>query len=549
MMDIERLLLPFRRWWWLLVAATLIAAVGSALITLRQPQIYQASTTLMIGRAINDPNPTSGEFYLEQQLAISYADIAQREPVRKGAMEALNLTWLPDYTAAAVPNTQLVQIIVTDTDPARAQAVANELAHQLIAASPTNTGQEDQNRQKFLNNQLNELQKQIETTQADIQVLSVRMGTLKSAREISEGQAQFTALQEKLTSLQNTYSQMLANSSQGALNSITVIETADLPRRPVGPNLPLTVALASAFGLLLAAVTAFLLEAFDKSVKTTEDLERIETLPVMGSIPRIPKDTPLYVNEHPRSPATDAFRALRTNIEFSGVDEPIRTILVAGAGAAEGKSTISINLALVYAMAEKKVLLVDADLRKPSLHETLGVKNEAGLSELVVGKRTLDEVLVAWQDGQVFFLPAGAIPPNPTELLASNRMKDVITMLCREADVVILDSPPFGFADAAVLSSKVDGVLLVVRSQMTRRDALRSMVQQLKRANARLLGYVWNGATDTARFSAGFDSRYLNSYYYGGNGKGAEKASGEEADAPKKQKSMLRKGATRKGAK
>jgi capsular polysaccharide biosynthesis protein len=143
-MEIKTLINPLLRWWWLILASTIVAMVASFFATLRQPPIYQSQTTLIIGRAINDPNPTSGEINLAEQLASTYADIANREPVRNATMQSLGLTSLPSYTAGALPNSQIIQIQVTDVNPVRAQAVADELAKQLIAQSPTAANPEDE---------------------------------------------------------------------------------------------------------------------------------------------------------------------------------------------------------------------------------------------------------------------------------------------------------------------------------------------------------------------------------------------------------------------
>src|SRR3990170_3981068 len=153
-MELKRIIVPFLRWWWLITIATLLAAISSFLATLRQPSVYQASTILIVGRAIMDPNPSNNEFFLGQQLAANYAEIAKRDPVRNATKQALGLAWLPNYVARVTPNSQFIEISVTDTIPARAQAVANELARQLILRGPTSTQAEEQDRREFVNRQL-----------------------------------------------------------------------------------------------------------------------------------------------------------------------------------------------------------------------------------------------------------------------------------------------------------------------------------------------------------------------------------------------------------
>ena len=244
-MELKRYILPLRRWWWLLVAATLIAAASSYLATLSQPPIYQTLTTLMIGQVITDPNPTGSQFALSRQLAENYAEIANREPVRIAAKEALGLNWLPNYRAIALPNGQFIEIVVTDTIPERAQAVANELARQLILRSPTGNQSDEQDRQAFIQNQLDNLQLQITETETEVQTLREALGEMDSARQIADTRVQITALGAKLADLRGIYSGLLANTLGEAVNTISVIEEAHKPSQPIGPNKMLTIMLGT----------------------------------------------------------------------------------------------------------------------------------------------------------------------------------------------------------------------------------------------------------------------------------------------------------------
>src|SRR5690349_5880295 len=168
-MELNKYIFPLRKWWWLVLASTLIAVVFSSLSVLRQPAIYQARTTLMIGTTINNPNPSSGELLLGQQLAAAYADLGNREIVRDATKNALGLDQLPEYIARALPNTQLIEITVNDISPERAQTVANELATQLTLLSPVSGQTEERGRQEFIHERLNNLETQIKETEAEIE--------------------------------------------------------------------------------------------------------------------------------------------------------------------------------------------------------------------------------------------------------------------------------------------------------------------------------------------------------------------------------------------
>jgi non-specific protein-tyrosine kinase len=493
-MEFKRYVLPLRRWWWLLLAATLIAALSSFLATLRQPPIYQTLTTLMIGQVIADPNPTSGEFYLGQQLAENYAEIANREPVRIATKQALGLNWLPDYRATALPNGQFIEIVVTDTSPERAQAVANELANQLIARSPTGNQSDELERKAFIQNQLDNLQLQITTTDDEIVQLREVLGEMDSARQIADTRSQLNALEAKLSDLQTIYSNLLANTQSGAINTISVIESAYLPTRPIGPYKMLIILLSAAVGLSLAIGAAYVLDYLDDTVKSPEDVERLTNAPIIGYLTELDIENvgALYVADNPRHPSVEEIRTLRVNLEFASVDQPLKTIFVSSTEMEDGKTSVAANLAVVMSQAEKDVILLDADLRRPNVHNFFGLPNNYGLSDVFRGKLNLDEVLKEWTGGSVSVITAGDPPPNPAELLGSKKMAEVLEALEARADVVIIDGPPFIIADAPILASKVDGVLLIIRIGHSREPAIKSMMEQIDRAGAKVVGVALN---------------------------------------------------------
>ncbi len=519
-MEISAYLAPLKKWWWLLLAATLVAAVSSYVATLQQLPIYQAHTTLMIGRTIEDPNPTSSEFYLAQQLAASYADIANREPLRNATMDKLEMTWLPQYLARAIPNNQLIEIAVTDVNPLRAQVVANELANQLILRSPTATRPEDQERQEFINNQLDSLQTQIIETQDEIAKLQAELGDLNSARQIADTQTQITALQTKLATLQGNFAALLSNTQQGAANTLTVVEPADLPSKPIGPQKGLSILLASAIGLVLASLAAYLIEYLDDTLKTPADISKALDLPVIGYISEIKQQDGdgVYVSNHPRSPIAEAFRSLRNNLEFAQVETQIKTILVTGPEIAIGKTSVATNLAVILAQASKKVILMDADLRKPNLHSDLGIDNTEGLGNLFLGETDIGDVIHPWKMTNLAVITSGDKLNNPAELLSSKKMDRILARLKEVADFIIIDGPPFVVSDASILAQKVDGVLLVMRPGHTRKAVAQAMMEQIHRSGARVLGVTLNRITQrSAEYYGGFvyySPYYSNGYYY-----------------------------------
>jgi len=520
-MELKEYIVPLRKWWWLILSATLVATLASFMVARQQPDIFRARTTLTIGRAIDNPNPTGTEFWLTQQLAQTYAEIASREPVRTATMEALGLTWLPEIAVRAVPETQLIEITVNDTSPERAQAVANESARQLILQSPTSTEQEEQSRQAFINEQLDGLETRIIETQDEIADKQEELAGVFSARQISDLQSQIAGLQAKLTTLQTNYANMLSNTQQGAINTLTTIEPAVLPLIPVGPKTMTTVLVAAAIGFTLAAGAAYLLEYLDDSVKSPDTITKVTGLATLAGIARISEDDDggkLVSLSQPRSPTTEAYRVLRTGIQYSTVDNPNQIrLMVTSPSPSEGKSLTVANLAVVMAQAGNNILVIDADLRRPVQHKLFRLPQKGGLTTLLLeanldpnSDQTLKALRRVIQQTSVeglHILTSGPIPPNPSEMLGSTKMEVALQTLEEHYDYVIIDSPPvLAVTDAMVLARHSESVLLVADASKTRGTQLRQAATQLLASNAHVIGVVLN------RLSPRSEGYY--SYYY-----------------------------------
>jgi len=512
-MEIKTYITPLIKYWWLLLAASLVAFVSSYLIVRKQPPIYQTHSTMIIGRAVYSPNPNASDLYLNQQLTTYYADIALRQPVRDATMAALGLEWLPDYIVRPLPNTSLIEIAVTDVNPVRAQVVANELANQLVKSSPTDSQSETQSHSAFVNQQLSDLETQITKTKDEITKKQELLGGLNSARQIAETQSDINVLETKLITLQTNYANLLLNTDRGASNVLTVVESATLPTVPIGPNKGPIILLSVAIAFIIAAGAAYLLEYLDDTLKTPEDITRVLNLPVVGSLSEVKQgqNEAEYIEENPRSIIAEAFRSLRTNLEFVAIDQPLNTILITSPGVSEGKTSVATSLAIVMAQGGKKVILLDADMRNPSIHGALKISNSVGLSDLFRSNANAKIVTNEWKDG-ILIITAGKMPPNPTDLLGSKKMDAIILELKQMADVVIIDGPPFIVIDAAVLSAKVDGVLLVVRHAITRKGAARDTMEQLKRSGAKVLGVAINRIPRTGESYFG-TYRYYDKYH------------------------------------
>ncbi len=512
-MNLRAYLLPAWKWKWLILASTLIATISAYFASRELPPVFLARATLMVGRTLNDPNPNANEFSLNQTLSSAYASLATREPVGQAVMAALGLTILPQYKAAPTSNGQLIEITVTDSSPELCQAVANELARQVILQSPTGRVS-DQTQRDFIAQQLSDLQLKITDTQASIDQKTASVGDLTSAADIASRQNEIQALETRLAALQTNYANLLATTDQGAANSLEIFEPAALPTKPIGPNKLLIILAAALGGLVLSAGAGYLMEFLDNTFRDADEIALAVSAPIIGYIGELERERSgavLTVAERPLTQVAEGFRSLRTNLEFMAVDHPLKTLVVTSASAGDGKSSVALNLAIMMAQSDKRVILLDADLRRASLHRALGIPNREGLSDLFRGQVQLEDVARPWKDERLRIITSGTTPPNPTELLSSQRMDQLLAGLKDMADIVIVDSPPFFVPDAWVLASKVDGVLFVVRPGFTRRSAVRAAFEQFKRTNARVVGLALNRLTQPRGVYT--PGSYL-SYYY-----------------------------------
>jgi len=502
------------RWWWLIVLGVAIAA-GSTYLSVRgQLPQYQAKTRVVVGQALKQQQPTYTDLYAAQSLAQTYTEIAQGESIRNATQEALGLSWLPVYTVKQVPDTQLLEIQVIDTKPERAAAVANEVANQLREKSPANNSQSDQaERRDFIKQQLDELEVNIDAAKAEMIRLQEQLAGMFSAREIADTQNQIASLQQKLNVYQSNYGQLMLSMGQGAVNDVSVVDAATVPEYPMPSGKMRMVMLAAAVGLALALATAFLLEYLDDTIKTPTDVDRTMHLTTLAGISRIAGKSPeekLITAKYPKSPISEAYRVLRTNLQFSSLDRPLRTLVVTSPNPVEGKSTTVANLGVVMAQAGKSVIVVDADLRRPVQHRIFGVDNSRGLTDaLLSAEPALDGHLQPTGVENLRLMSTGPLPPNPSELLGSQRMAALIERLKEEADVILFDSPPaLAVADASVLATQADGVVMVTDAGRTRRNLAKESVERFQKVGANVLGVVLN------RLKTGGGGYYYYYYYH-----------------------------------
>jgi tyrosine-protein kinase Etk/Wzc len=346
--------------------------------------------------------------------------------------------------------------------------------------------------------------------------------------------------------LQDTYSYLLGQHQQAQLQAATISHYVEIldgasPPGRIGTGLRDKVILGMLVGLLLGLGGAFFLEYLDQTIKSAADVERVMGVPVLGLVPLeasfasktngTPGPVVAITNLAPDHPSVEAFRSLRTNVTFVAAERPIQFLAVTSPGPGEGKSTTTVNLAVALAQSTSKVLLVDGDLRRPVVHRTFKLISEPGLTDILVGKATIQETIRTDVAPNLDVIPSGPRPPNPSELLGSNAMQQFIAEARRDYDFIVIDTPPtLPVTDSAVIGAAADAMIVVVRSSETEEQAAQRALAQLRRVHTRVAGVVLNGVSRR-------HERYYSYYSYGAAGDGSRK----ERSAGKSLKSRLTK--------
>lgn len=437
---------------WPTVVVCLVLAVGAALaVTSVSTPVYEARTQLFVATRTgeNTIDLNQGQTFSQARVQ-SYAEIVRTRQVTAPVVKRLRLRTTPEELAsritAVVPlKTVLIDITVRDTEPRRAARIANTVASRFSWVV-----------------------EQLETPKEPAP------STLPETGDNAEDAAPVPPVSPV---------------------SLGVTEEAVAPTSPTSPRPLLNLAAGVVGGLLLAAGLVALRETLDTTVKTSEALGAFTALPGLGTIPydRTAPRQPL-VSADGHSKRAEAFRKLRTNLQFSQVDDPPRIIVVTSSMPGEGKTNVAMNLARSLAEAGVSTCLVDGDLRRPCVAPAFGLVQDGGLTTVLIGQARVEDVMQQVAGG-LSVLASGAVPPNPAELLASARMKEVLRELADVYDVVIIDTAPLlPVADSMGLASLTQGALLVVRAGKTNRDQVRTATESLERVGARVLGTVFSMA-------------------------------------------------------
>lgn len=499
-----------RRWTVILAMLWLAGSVLTASL-LKTPR-YRASGELLIAPKASETlfKQVSGPaVYNDPKRAVA-TEIRVLESLAVEDAVAARLGYRPRLTASSSPDDNVVTVRSISVDPQRAALAVNAYAEEYINYRRESTVEDILGAQSEVQKKIDEKQREIDALDAAVGPVDPVVGTPRAAERIS------LLNQQNLFRNQLDQLQVEASLNRGGAQLLT---PARPPTEPFEPKPLRSVASAVALGLMLGVGLAFLVDYLDDALRTTQDVERATGgLPILGVIPAVrgwrnTKTARTVTRSDPASVVAEAYRGLRTSVQFLGLDSPLRTLQLTSPSTSEGKSTTVANLAVALANAGRRVVVVDCDLRRSRAHDFFDLPNDVGVTSVLLGEVGLGAALQHVEGvDRLRILSAGQRPPNPSELLSGHRMVGLLEELKAEADIVVLDSPPvLPVSDAIGLSAHVDATLLVVRANATNRKSVVRALELLGHIDTPVIGTVLNGAKGEESYA---DGGYRYGPYY-----------------------------------
>jgi polysaccharide biosynthesis transport protein len=491
--------LVLRRKWWV-TGLALLGLAASLGVSLTQAKQYSATAQVLVQSATG-PSSLSAS---PQQVTPTEVQTMLQLVTSASVLGAVRhqLGSAPPVQASEVAQTDIISITAISPVPATAARVANAYAGQFVGTQQSVAVKNATNAETELKAQISSAAKQI-----------------KALRKTTGSASEVTAMINQEAVLRVQLSQVEVSGAT-ATEALVLVTPAQAPTAPSSPKPVQDALLGLVAGLVIGLAIAFLRDSLDDAVSSKEAAEHLAGAPVLAAVPMVTswrkRDRPLVVTlARPASPATEAYRSLRTSLQFARQEHQLRTILVTSPAAAEGKTSTLANLGAVFAQAGQHVLMVSCDLRKPRLGQFFGIDERAGLTTAILGEDTVENLIKpAPGTESLWLLPSGPTPPNPAELLNGARAQEIFARLRDMFDLVLIDSPPvLPVTDAVVLSKDVDATLLVVAAFRTSSGDVHRAAEKLAQVNARVVGVVLNEAT---RQGAGYNSGYgRHGGYYG----------------------------------
>ncbi len=524
-----------RRRKWYIIVPSIVIVVATLVASLLTTPIYQASADVMVSvnagaSAAVDLNLPAVDAQRELQTQIQ---VILSKPVAEEVVRRLGLNTGPEAVqsrigAQILGQTNIIRVTARHPSPAMARDLANNVAATYIdlrrKAALDNYARQAADIQQKLDEATAELNKAEEELNAAIAAArgdkTVDVGRQAAVQSAAARRDQAASIQ----SFWKTALDKLQIQSGMQTASAEIVSPAALPSAPVEPRLGRQMAFALAVALILGTALSFLVDYMDDSIRTKEEASAAFQAPILGMVPHAQSWTDrseamLISLRDPASTVAEAYRSVRTNLQFALLESDRRVLLITSASKGEGKSSIVANLAVVLAQSGKSVIVVDADLRRPRVHRFFHLNNSQGLTTAILAERPLADLLqrprLAGSPPNLLVLTSGPTPPNPADLLGSQRMADILESLSKLADYVLLDTPPIiPLSDAAVLAPRADGVLLVARAPKSSRKAARLARERVDAGGANLLGVVLNDVTPAFGESGYYYYYYYDYYYY-----------------------------------
>lgn len=495
---------------WFIALCVLLAGAAAFFISRRVTPLYSASTTLLIQASTRSIAPDYESVRTSESLAQTYAEMIQMRPVLEKVITNLALTEEPEQfkehlQVAVVRDTQLIVLSVSDSDPERAADRANEIARVFIQQNEEMQASRYEISKQTLRDELTAIDEDI----SDIQLRLARLDEpATSARR-----AEADRLQMLLSQYRNTQAIVSQSLEQIRLvesqttSTVSVVEPAIAPLRPVRPNRLMNVVLAAIAGGAVAVGIVFLREYLNSSVRTSEELQQLTDLPMLAAIATIKvrigqrSAAKLIASMQEHSPPAESYRVLRTSIELLSQVHPVQSLLITSSSLKDGRTTTVANLAAVTAHSGRRVIIVDADLRAPTLHTFFHLGQQPGLADLLLDEQmSLERCLLPTGIATLRLLPAGCLSADPAALLGSQRMAALLEQLKQQADMIIFDSPPvLALVDAILLARISDAALLVVMAARTPAESIARAQDQFLQAGVSFVGTVFNRVSASYR--------------------------------------------------
>lgn len=476
---------------WIVAAAVFAALAGALAMSFMQDPIYSAESQMLVeprsGDEVFQQDPTLNVQNLERAIQTEIR-VLEGQEVRRRVQEDLGLGDLPpEVDGTPVGSTDVVSVRVRSGDPRTAQVLGDAYVDAYVST-----------RREQAVDSLNAAGEELQTTVDQLQ---------EQIDDAEDGSEQRQSLINQQATFRERLDQLRIDTAL-TTGGASVVQSADLPTDPVEPRPLRTAALAGVVGLLLGLGAAFLVDYLDDSLRRPEDIAAMTGLPVLAVAPiEPPPDNRPIALSRPNEFAVEVYRGLRTSLQFLGLDKPLRIIQVTSSLPGEGKTTTATNLAVVLTQSGFSVVLVDADLRRPRVHEVFNVPLRPGLTETLVALEAVD-MAVNHLD-QLHVVSAGSMAPNPSEMLASNRFAGIIKELSTRYQFVVIDSAPvLPVADSLALTRVVDGVLMVGQANRTSRRTLSEGLGRLAQVGAPVIGLVLNRAAERSRQDYGYGYAY-----------------------------------------